>query len=109
VTRRSKTTRRRHLALRVVPYLRAILCASPDRYRVVSVVTQEGPHWTTQERLIVCWYGRALSVNAAPHSLMLRIREQIVYPTTWLKYPLSLRDIQQRATLASWWCKSDKD
>ena len=108
VTRRSKTTVRRVQALRVVPYLKAFLSEAPDRYvcnqAAVSVCGCE----TREVRHILCWYRGALSINGDSYSLLLRIREEVSYPTKWQSRPLSTADIRQTATLASWWCKKEK-
>lgn len=107
VTRQSRTKARRILALRSVPYLKSFLEKAPSRY-----VCNQGPitikgRETIDERYLLCWYRGALKIDGENYTLLLRIKEEIKYPTNWHRYPLSIDDISQNATLASWWCKKE--
>lgn len=108
ITRRSKSVARRTMSLRIVPYLKAFLASPPDRYTSNFVGLKVNGSRTTETRYLMCWYRQALTVDGACHSLLVRIREEITYPTEWTKRPLSATDVQQVATLAAWWCKRDK-
>lgn len=108
ITRRSKSVARRTMSLRIVPYLKAFLATPPDRYACNFVSTSESGAFTIETRYLMCWYRQALTVNGESHSLLVRIREEITYPTNWISRPLSATDIKQVATLASWWCKKDR-
>lgn len=108
ITRRSKSVARRTLALRIVPYLKAFLASPPDRYTSNFVELRVNGARTTEIRYLMCWYRQALAVDGESHSLLVRIREEITYPTAWAKRPLSATEVQQVATLAAWWCKRDK-
>jgi hypothetical protein len=105
VTRRSKPARQRIRSLRAVPYLKSFLDRAPDRFlQSQGLLTKLGRR-TIETRYVLCWYRSALRISGKPHSLLLRIKEEISYPTAWSRYPLSVDDIRQTATLASWWCK----
>ncbi|SUX54605.1 Uncharacterised protein [Chromobacterium vaccinii] len=108
ITRRSKSVTRRTLALRIVPYLKAFLASPPDRYACNFVGLKVNGPTTTETRYLMCWYRQALTVDGESHSLLIRIREEITYPTEWAKRPLSAADVKQVAVLAAWWCKKDK-
>lgn len=108
VTRRSKTKTRRTLALRIVPYLQAFLSKSPDRYICNHDSIATFGRETRETRHLVCWYREALSISGETYSLLLRIKEEISYPTNWQTQPLGILAVTQRATLASWWCKKDE-
>lgn len=108
ITRRSKSVARRTLSLRIVPYLKAFLASPPDRYTSNFVGLKVNASRTTEIRYLMCWYRQALTIDGASHSLLVRIREEITYPTEWARRPLSAAEIQQVATLAAWWCKRDK-
>ncbi|MDF2445969.1 MAG: hypothetical protein K0S46_1205 [Moraxellaceae bacterium] len=108
ITRRSKSSTRRTMSLRIVPYLKAFLASPPDRYACNFVGIKESGAMTIETRYLMCWYRQALTVNGESHSLLVRIREEITYPTNWSSRPLSANAIKQVATLASWWCKKDK-
>ena len=108
ITRRSKSVARRTMSLRIVPYLKAFLASPPDRYTCNFVGLRESGALITETRYLMCWYRQALTVNGESHSLLVRIREEITYPTNWSGRPLSAAEIKQVATLASWWCKKDR-
>lgn len=108
ITRRSKSGARRDLSLRAVPYLKAFLSAPPDRYAChVDSIDQIGAR-TVETRFLICWYRQALIIDSVSHSLMLRIREEISFPTNWQDRPLATSEVKQVATLASWWCRADR-
>lgn len=105
VTRKSKRSTPRVSALRVVPYLKSFVGKDPDRYQAPEPeITKLGPR-TIETRNIHLWYRDALLIDGVRHTLILRVREEVTYPTNWHKYPLSGRDIKQKATLASWWVR----
>ncbi|MHC8374151.1 hypothetical protein ACYZT2_26170 [Pseudomonas sp. MDT1-85] len=108
ITRRSKSEARRTLSLRAVPHLKAFLGKPPDRYTCNFVGLEVNGSVTKESRYLMCWYRQALTIDGESHSLLVRIREEITYPTEWTKRPLSAADITQVATLAAWWCKKDK-
>lgn len=108
ITRRSKSVARRTQSLRIVPYLKAFLASPPDRYACNFAGLREAGALTTEIRYLMCWYRQALTINGESHSLLIRIREEISYPTSWSSRPLSTTDVKQVATLAAWWCKKDK-
>jgi hypothetical protein len=108
VTRRSKSRTNRTLRLRAAPYLKAFLSKLPDRF-----VCNQGPitpcgHRTIEERYILCWYRKALSIQGEDYTLLVRIKEEIIFPTAWQTWPFGTGNVEQVATLASWWCKKDK-
>ncbi|ORE49875.1 hypothetical protein IPC725_27425 [Pseudomonas aeruginosa] len=107
ITRRSKSEARRTLSLRAVPYLKAFLGTQPDRYTCNFVSLEVIGSITKETRYLMCWYRQAFTIDGESHSLLVRIREEITYPTAWAKHPLSAGDIEQVATLAAWWCKKD--
>lgn len=107
VTRRSKTTKRRLMSLRVVPYLKNILDKAPDRFLCLPSDTEVMGKKTIDIRYILCWYRAALNIDNKRYSILLRIKEEITYPTNWRNQPLSTSEIKQVATLVSWWCKED--
>ncbi len=108
ITRRSKSASRRTLSLRAVPHLKAFLNIPPDRYECHFEGIKEIGTSTIETRYLICWYRQALTIDGESHSLMLRIREEIRYPTKWLARPLAEAEVEQIATLASWWCRPDK-
>lgn len=107
VTRRSKSTARRELSLRVVPYLKHFLVKRPERYACTYCDIQVVGDWATESRFLLCWYRKALSIDGKPYTLLIRIKEVIQYPAGWRDRPLSKDDVDQVATLASWWCKQE--
>lgn len=108
ITRRSKSGARRDLSLRAVPHLKTFISATPDRYAChVDSIDQIGTR-TVETRYLICWYRQALVIDNVSHSLMLRIREEISFPTNWQDRPLATSEVKQVATLASWWCRADR-
>ena len=107
ITRQSKSTQRRILSLRVVPYLKTFLDQAPDRYICDHRPPIPFGRRTVETRYVLCWYRGALSIASQNYSLLLRIKEEISYPTDWSNHALGIGDIQQNATLASWWCKKE--
>jgi hypothetical protein len=105
VTRRSKTKKQRNLRLLATPYLRAFLDKPPDRFVRDQDRVIKGARRTVDIRYILCWYRSVLTISGEAYSLLLRIRERISYPNSWLEQPLSVDDVEQEATLVSWWCK----
>lgn len=108
ITRRSKSASRRDLSLRAVPHLKSFLNAPPDRYACHVDSLEEVGARTVETRFLICWYRQALIVDNVSHSLMLRIREEISFPTNWQERPLATSEVKQVATLASWWCRPDR-
>jgi hypothetical protein len=107
VTRRSKTTARRELSLRVAPYLKHFLVKRPERYACNYCDIQVIGRWATESRFLLCWYRKALCIDGESYALLIRIKEEIRYPARWKDSPLSKDKINQKATLASWWCKRE--
>ncbi|WP_109476681.1 hypothetical protein [Paraburkholderia sp. C35] len=105
VTRKSKRSTPRVSALRVVPYLKAFIGEDPDRYQAQEPQIEKLGSQTIERRNILLWYRDALNIDGVRHTLILRIREEVTYPSNWHKYLLSARDIAQKATLASWWVR----
>lgn len=105
VTRRSKSASRRDLSLRIVPYLKKLLSASPDRFVRKDVETLRFGGKIVETRFVLCWYRNSLVIDQKTYSVLLRIKEEITYPAEWLRWPLSATKVTQTATLASWWCK----
>ena len=58
-----------------------------------------------ERRSVQLWYYEALRTDDDLRSLLVRVREDVSYPRDWMKYPLSVNDVKQSATLESWWCK----
>jgi hypothetical protein len=87
VTRRSRTLASRVAALRVVPYLTHLLGEMPDRYVTKSVVRHEFAGRTTEIRHVLCWYRRALGVAGETHAVLVRVFEEVSYPTDWSQRP----------------------
>jgi hypothetical protein len=107
VTRRSKTTSRRELSLRVVPYLKHFLDKRPERYACNCCDIQVVGKWATESRFLLCWYRKALHIDGKSYTLLIRIKEEIQYPARWKDSPLGKDKVRQTATLASWWCKRE--
>lgn len=108
VTRRSKSRKSRTLALRALPHLQKLLTRVPDRFLCQNEGAIESGKKTIEKRSILCWYRRALQIDGVSHTVVVRIREEISFPTEWDSRPLRVTDITQEATLASWWCSIDK-
>jgi hypothetical protein len=107
VTRRSKVESKRQGSLRIVPYLKRYFNSPPDRYVIGDLKAKVVGSRTQITRYILFWYRNALRIDGDRYALLLRIREDISYPTKWERYPLGLSDVNQKATLASWWCKKE--
>lgn len=106
-TRRSKTKKQRMLSLRIVPYLKRFVDKAPTRFvRDQSIIAHFGTR-TVDTRYLLCWYRGALSISGDKYTLLLRIKEEVSYPTNWSEHPLRADEIEQKATLASWWCKKE--
>jgi len=105
VTRRSKPSRQRIQSLRAVPYLKDFLEQMPTRYLVANRTWVSSGKNIIESRDVICWYKNALRIAGLPHTLLLRIREEISYPVNWSKYPLGVADVLHSAKLVSWWCK----
>jgi hypothetical protein len=108
ITRRSKSSARRTLSLRVVPYLKAFISSPPDRYACNFEELRDEGSSTVETRLLLCWYRQAVTINDESYSVLVRIKEEIRYPANWASRPLGDSEVTQIATLASWWCKKDK-
>lgn len=108
VTRHSKTSKRRLLALRVLPQLQSALKAFPDSYTLKAVGLSVSGRTTIEQRTYVLWYDNVLNIDGSIHSLMVRVKETVTYPKNWREFPLSVTDVQQSATLLSWWAKPQK-
>jgi hypothetical protein len=107
ITRRSKSVGRRTMSLRITPYLKAFLASPPDRYACNIFDIRESGTRTIETRYLMCWYRQALTIKGESYSLLVRIREEITFPTNWAARPLSTSDVTQVATLAAWWAKKD--
>lgn len=105
VTRASKAKQLRIMSLRAVPYLRHFLGVESDRYLVADTEREVSGAWTSERRNILLWYDNALRINDEAYSLLLRVREEVRYPSNWAARGLSVKDVQHSATLVSWWCK----
>jgi hypothetical protein len=105
ITRASKPKDLRLRSLRVVPHLKTILAVRPDSHSVKEANLRTEGSRSIESRKIVCWYSNALLIDGQRRTLMLRIHEEISYPSKWYKYPLIESDIVQKATLLSWWVK----
>jgi hypothetical protein len=103
VTRQSKTTKKRNKALRVVPYLKHFLAEIPNRFRQLEPSFRTEGTRTIETRRIKFWYRKALIIDGDIYTLLLRIKEVVKYPSYWKEYPLHISDIEQKATLESWW------
>ncbi|MEY2152688.1 hypothetical protein AB7849_17410 [Rhodanobacter sp. 115] len=103
VTRRSKTAKQRHSALLATRYLHAFLDKVPDRYLCRREAPARSGRRMIETRHVICWYRDALSIDGHPHTLVIRIREIVSYPESWQSHALTVADIKQEATLASWW------
>jgi hypothetical protein len=88
--------------------LKNLLIQPPDRYATAQSKIERFGKETRETRSILCWYRNALLIDGASYSLLVRIREQITYPSDWSNRVISMQDIKQDAALASWWCKRDK-
>jgi hypothetical protein len=106
VTRRSKRAERRIASLQAVPYLKHFLSRRPDRYTLADQIFHRRGHRILERRTILMWYSGALRARGESRTLLVKIREDVTYPEDWMKYPLSIEDVQQQATLVSWWCKA---
>jgi hypothetical protein len=109
ITRRSKTKRRRTLALRAVPHLKFFLQRAPDRYAWTQKPLVRFGKEIRDVKFLTFWYRAALTIAGERYSLLVRVKEEISYPAGWQERPLGTADVRQAVTLASWWCKKDKD
>jgi hypothetical protein len=109
VTRRSKATSQRRLNLDALRYLKTFLDKTPDRFVIEQGPIEQSGRLLVEKRYILCWYRRCLFVGGKSHSLAVRILEEISYPRDWTARPVGVGDIDQTATLASWWCKVDRE
>jgi hypothetical protein len=91
----------------VVPYLKSVLGTMPDRFVMDLGQIKSIGRRTLETRYLLCWYRSVLTMEGTPYSVLLRIKEEVSYPTDWQAHPLGIEDVQQSATLASWWCKPD--
>jgi hypothetical protein len=108
VTRKSKPKAQREQSLRLVRYLPRFLDSSPDRFSTVcDGVTREG-NWTRRRSWTWCWYHNALRIDEQPHRLLVRFREDIVFPTNWRRFPLAESQVEQTAVLESWWARREE-
>lgn len=105
ITRASKSKQKRLQSLRVVPYLPMVLENIPDHYVVTDKSIKVVGSRTVERRHVLMWYRNAFRLESVPHLAIVRVREEVSYPTNWLQYPMSIDDVRQTATLASWWCK----
>jgi hypothetical protein len=81
--------RERHRA-----YLKAFIGNDPDRYQAQAPAIKQLGLRTIESRNIQLWYRDALNIDGVKHTLVLRVREELTYPSNWHKYPLSARDVQ---------------
>ncbi len=107
ITRKGKSAKRRTVSLRIVPYLQKFLGARPCSHSVMDQEHSTNGAESTETRMVVCWYRDALIIDGTPRTLMLRVKEEITYPTEWYKYILQESDVSYRATLLSWWAKGE--
>lgn len=105
ITRRGKSAPRRTISLRIVPHLAEFLGARPGSHNVMHQVLSTSGQISTETRIVVCWYRDGLVIDGKRRTLMLRVKEEISYPTAWYKYILREADVTYRATLLSWWAK----
>ncbi|MFA6458474.1 MAG: hypothetical protein WCV72_03765 [Patescibacteria group bacterium] len=108
VTRRSKTLKRVISTIKVTPYLKAFIDKHPTRYVCDKITIKKRRRITYETRYLLFWYADALMIAGRSNSLLLRMKEDISYPSDWAKYGVSERDIKQKVTLASWWHKENK-
>ncbi|MFZ5497272.1 MAG: hypothetical protein ACOZE5_18270 [Verrucomicrobiota bacterium] len=107
ITRRGKSAQRRTISLRIVPHLAEFLGARPGSHNVMHQVLSTSGQTSTETRIVVCWYRGGLVIDGQRRTLMLRVKEEISYPTAWYKYILKESDVTYRATLLSWWVKGE--
>ena len=108
VTRRSRAKARRVVSLRTTPHLAHFLPQIPSRYLIVPQDVRRLGGTTTEIRDVICWYLNGIFMDGARHTLLIRFREQISYPTKWYLHPLAETDIKQRASVLSWWCRKEQ-
>jgi hypothetical protein len=108
VTRTSRTRESRQLSLRATPYLKTLLKEMPDRYACHAIDDNNLCGVTKERRLLIMWYREALQIDGLWHSLMLRVLEEVAYPSNWQTRAFGVNDIKQEAVLVSWWCKVPK-
>jgi hypothetical protein len=77
----------------------------PSRYIVASETRRAFKRVVIEQRDVICWYENAVEVGGKKRTLLVRIREEISYPSGWFKYPLAAEDISHQSTLAGWWYK----
>ncbi len=104
-TRKSKTVSQRTLSLNIVPYLKSFIERIPDRYYIQDTIIENKWIYTKRINYIICWYNSWLKINWKLISFLIRIKEEIDYPTEWYKSPLSIDLISHKYTLQSWWPK----
>jgi hypothetical protein len=105
VTRASRTKSRIEASLRVLPHMEEFLNRKPARYLVTAKKTHRSGSKVIETREIIFWYPNAIILQGQQKVLLIRVREEIMYPSNWIDYPLSVSDVSQKATLVSWWCK----
>ncbi len=105
ILRRGRDVKKRKASLRVAPYLGLLLERMPTRYIVANELRHSFQRTVVDQRDVICWYSNAIEVDGKRRTVLVRIREEIRYPRTWFKYPLSAGDIVQQATISGWWYK----
>lgn len=107
-TRFSKSSLQRVQSLNVLPYLKEYLSRIPDRYYVQK--TEIVAMWNNTKRVntIICWYNQTLVRENKRFSLLVRLKEEVIYPTDWKSRPIENNEVSCKYTLASWWPKEEK-
>ncbi len=109
-TRKSKTVKYREGSLRLLPYLEEFLKRIPDRYYTQDTEIIIEGKITKRINYIICWYNSWIKepFTWKSYNFLIRLKEEIIYPSDWKDKPLSTLSISRTCTLASWWMKEEK-
>lgn len=105
ITRRSRSTKARTESLEILSQLKNFLPRNPTKYATTRYPALIHSKSVLETRDLLFTYDNAIRKGSESFRLLVRIREEIRYPKLWRTLPLSTDDVQQRATLMSWWYK----
>lgn len=109
ITRRSRTTSRRHRSFHALRYLKSFLDKVPTHYIVERKGSSTKSNRVSERNEIVFWYRHALRIDGEVQTLLVRFIEDIEYPKNWQQRPLSESEVSHKVTLMSWWFKPENE
>jgi hypothetical protein len=108
VTRRSRDTAKTLRSFRLLPYLRALLRTSPNRFLVVRNKPERIGTRTRETREVIIWFREVIKDNGKPCDVLMRLDERVEYPTKWSRDGLAPSEVEVTTTVKSWWYKPSK-